>query len=110
MHVRPDYTLTVESAWKYAPGPQLVDWAPNFSCLQTGKCHSVQAIEENANFAWSQNFGHKNAIRQRSYERRFTEMGCSNSRLFYQLLLLHTLALGTFTPFCFGLLCPSSLL
>lgn len=35
MHVRPDYTLTVESAWKYA-------------------------IEENANFAWSQNFGHKN--------------------------------------------------
>ena len=35
MHVRPDHTLTLESAWKYA-------------------------IEENANFAWSQNFGHKN--------------------------------------------------
>lgn len=35
MHVRPDHTLTVESAWK-------------------------SAIEENANFAWSQQFGHKN--------------------------------------------------
>lgn len=59
MHVRPDHTLTLESAWKYAPGWHFEDKESMLPDLFASR--AIQAIEENANFAWSQNFGHKNA-------------------------------------------------